>query len=85
MNLDEYPNTLLELQALEGALIDHLVSLHYRMEEHKSKIRSSIQQGKTNQTRDFIAKLTVLKEKNQLFEKRLEKVRAKRAEIQSTQ
>lgn len=85
LNLDEYPNTLLELRALEGALIDHLVSIHYRIDELKANVRHSIQQGKSNQTRDFIAKLTVLKEKKQLFERRLEKVRAKREEIQSTQ
>lgn len=77
LNLDEYPDTQIELEAFEAALLDVLVSTHYRMIEMKEKIRDAIHMGSSNKARDYIARLTVLKEKKQLYEKRLETVRGK--------
>ncbi len=77
LNLDEFPDTRIELEAFEGALLDILVSNHYRIIEMKEKIRDAIHMGSSNKARDYIARLTLLKEKQKLYEKRLETVRGK--------
>jgi hypothetical protein len=77
LNLDEFPDTRMELEAFEGALVDTLVSIHYRILQMKENIRDAIQMGYSNRARDSIARLTVLKEKKQICEKRLDTVRKK--------
>lgn len=77
LNLDELPENKVDLEIIEGALMDILVSLHYRIEQNKLKIRYALHKGSSNEAREYIAKVTILKEKKQLFEKRLERVRSK--------
>ena len=73
--LDEMPINEIELNAWEAALIDNLVSIHYKIEETKIKIANEFQAGRTDRARALIAKNSYLLERKMLFENRLEKVR----------
>ncbi len=73
--LDEMPASEIELIAWEGALIDQLVSLHYKIEETKIKIGKEFRSGRTDRARALIAKNSYLLERKMLYENRLERVR----------
>lgn len=72
--LEELPTTEIELKAFEGALIQNLISIHYKIEEIKKKVANEFRNGKTDQARALIAKKSHLLERKMFFEKRLEKV-----------
>jgi hypothetical protein len=75
LNLNEIPSTVFELRAFEGALIGHLVSIHYNIEDTKMKVANEFRAGRSDRARALIAKNTYLLERKMLFENRLEKVR----------
>lgn len=84
LNLDELPETLHDLQIMEGALISHLVSLHYKLEETKGQLSRSFQKGDSLRGKEALAKRVVLTDKKRLFEKRLERVQVRIKEIQNS-
>ncbi len=75
--LEELPNTFTELRAYEGAFIENLISLHYKIEETKQKVANEFRSGRTDRARALIAKNSYLLERKMFFEKRLEKVQNK--------
>lgn len=75
--MDELPTSLNKLQAHEGALLDILVSIHYQLEDVKSKL----EHPGVNKN-ELIGKRFQLAEKKRLFESRLEKARNQIKEIQ---
>jgi hypothetical protein len=75
--LEELPNTYTELKAYEGAFIENLISLHYKIEETKKKLGVEFRSGRTDRARALIAKNSYLLERKMFFEKRLEKVQNK--------
>ena len=75
--LEELPNTLTELKVYEGAFIENLISLHYKIEETKQKLGKEFRSGRTDRARALIAKNSYLMERKMFFEKRLEKVQNK--------
>ncbi len=81
LNLNEIPNTVVELRAFEGALIHHLISIHYKIEDTKRRIAIEFQSGRTDRARALIAKNTHLFERKMLFETRLERVQKKLAAL----
>ncbi len=81
LNLDELPTNLSDLRAMEGALMSHLVSLHYKLEEAKKTVRYEFQTGNSNRAKEALAKRAVLAERKQLFESRLQRVQARLKEI----
>lgn len=84
LNLDELPNSLMELRALEGALINYLVSIHYKLEEAKGQVREAFQRGHSVRGKEALAKRVILSEKQKLFEKRLHRVQARIQEIKNS-
>ncbi len=81
LNLNEIPNTVVELRAVEGALIHHLISIHYKIEDTKRRIAIEFQSGRTDRARALIAKNTHLFERKMLFETRLDRVQKKLAAL----
>lgn len=82
LNLDELPNTILELQAFEAATIDILVSLHYQLEDVKSKLENLT--TLTPEKNELLAKRFRIAEKKKVFDTRLQKIQAKMKEIKAT-
>jgi hypothetical protein len=85
LNLDELPDGLFQLRALEGALLDHLVSIHYQLEDTKAKLRSSSTTRTIEETNQLLGKRYTLFERKKLFQTRAQKVQAKIKEIQANQ
>ena len=83
LNLDEVPETLLELRAYEMALIDQLVSIHYQIEDTKSKI-SHMVDIHSEEAKYLLRKRMVLTEKRKVQEKRLQKIREKLKEVRGS-
>ena len=84
LNLDELPDTLSSLRGLEAALLDHLVSIHYQLEDTKAKIKASFD-APPEQKNQLLAKRYMLSERKKLFQSRLEKAQAKMKEIKANQ
>jgi hypothetical protein len=82
VNLDELPNTLLELRAVEGAILDILVSLHYQIDSLNETIKNTMDRPSTENFRQLLGKRYMLTEKKKLFGKRLENVQEKIHELQ---
>ena len=83
LNLDEIPNTLLQLRAMEGALLDYLVSIHYQLEDTKAKLKASSTNRTIEETNQLLAKRYMLTERKRLFQTRLQKVQMKTQQIQT--
>ncbi len=81
LHLEAIPSTSVELKAWEGALIDQLVSVHYKIEETKYKIGNEFRAGRTDRARALIAKNSYLLERKLLFEQRLQRVQKKLAAL----
>jgi hypothetical protein len=75
--LEEMPSTKFELKALEGAIIDTLIAVHYSIEDAKQKLVIQMRSGSTEQVRAFLARKTHLLDKKFMLEQKLEKVQAK--------
>ncbi len=85
LNLDELPNTLIELRAFEGATLDILVSLHYQICEINRKIKHHMDNPSTEDYRQLLGKRYMLSEKRRVFVGRLEKVQEKIHELKQKQ
>ncbi len=83
LNLDELPKTKMELQIYETVMIDRLVSIHYQIEDTKTKMIHAIRSQENEKSRELLQKKTALVEKKRLFERRLSTVRSKLKEFQT--
>ena len=85
LNLDELPDTLDGLRAMEGALLDIIVSLHYETETIKANIRTSLQSSRRESIHKLLAKGNVLAEKKKKYSVRLRRVQEKIRELHQEQ
>jgi hypothetical protein len=75
--LEDDSNDKVTLKAMEAAIIDTLVAIHYSIEDTKTKLANGMRNGSTEQVRAFLAKKSHLLDKKFLLEKKLERVQAK--------
>ena len=76
--LEDYDyNDKVTLQAMESAIIDMLIAVHYGIEDTKLKVANGMRSGSSDQVRALLAKKSHLLDKKFLLEKKLEKVQAK--------
>ena len=74
---------ILSLQAMEETLLQTLVSLHYKLEEAKVRVRNEFQSGNSSRAKDALARRAVLADREKLLEFRLKKVQEKIKEIRA--
>ena len=86
LNLDDivYSDSA-TLKAMEHALVDHLILIETHLTETKKIISTEFRRGASKRAHDALAKRVVLTERKKIYEARLERVRAKLAEIQGSQ
>lgn len=77
LDLDELPESVVELRAHEAAIIDHLISIHYQLQSVKQKLQSHMKQGSNESARLLLGKQMMLTEKRKVMERRLQKVQEK--------
>lgn len=82
LNLDELPDDLTHLKAIESVLIDYLISIHYEIEKAKQLVGKEFRKGSSDKARGALANRLLLSEKKKLFERRLERVQEKIVSIQ---
>lgn len=84
LNLDEVPDDINSLKALEGVLMDNLISLHYKLEQTKQNIKYLVQTGRSNRLKDTLAKRAFLTERKRVLEIHLQKVQIRLTEMNNT-
>lgn len=78
MILEDYEsNDKITLQAMESAIIDMLIALHYGIEDTKLKVANGMRSGSSDQVRSLLAKKSHLLDKKFLLEQKLAKIQAK--------
>lgn len=77
LNLDELPDSVVELRAHEGAIIDQLISIHYQLQSVKQKLQSLMKHGSNESVRHLLGKKMMLIEKRKMLERRLQKIQEK--------
>lgn len=82
LQLDYDSNDTITLKALEAAIIDSLIAVHYGIEDAKHKLASYMRSGSTDQVRAFLAKKTHLLDKKFMLEQKLAKIQAKLQTLQ---
>lgn len=76
--LEDYDyNDKITLQAMESAIIDMLIAVHYGIEDAKTKLANGMRSGSTEHVRAFLAKKSHLLDKKFLLEQKLSKIQAK--------
>jgi hypothetical protein len=83
LNLDEVPDDIHMLRAIEATLIDNLISIHYILEQSKENVKYLIQKGYTQRLQDAIAQRTVAMERKRVLESRLQRIQARLAEMKA--
>lgn len=84
LNLGDIPYTdSVTLRAMEGALMDNLISIHYKLEETKENIKYTLQKGPSERVKENLGRRAVLTERKRIFEARLARVQAKLKEIET--
>ena len=73
----------LTLESMEAALLQNLVSLHYKLEEAKERVRIEFQKGSSPAAKEALARRTLLAERKKLLETRLKNVQEKLQEIKA--
>jgi hypothetical protein len=81
--LEELPDSLLVLRAMEATLIDLLISFHYRLDVLKKDMMLAFEKGTTTKATTLWTERTALYKKKKRFETSLLKVQEKMKELTS--
>ena len=82
--LNDIPDDIITLRAIEATIIDNLISIHYKIDEIKKKIAYEFQNGHSNSAKEALAWRAYLAERKRFFETRLARVQQKMQEIKES-
>ena len=81
--LEDLPDSLFLLRAMEATVIDLLISFHYRLDALKTQMMLAFEKGTTTNATNLWTERSAMYKKKRDFERHLEKIQQKIQEMKS--